>query len=193
MSTSAIRRRCAGLGDGEPASLIGERMQFGPVSGAGAEQLALIAEVRVDGVTLNPCRLGDRRDRRSRRADARVELDRCLHDAIVVSPRRARRAVSAGRFESLHSSVQRKLDSLRVPGDNRCTLPCNERMRPCSTSISTRSAEGRRVHSRPAPARRKWASRTRARSGTRARRPCTSSSSRACTSALIETAPRSCC
>ena len=58
------------------------RMSRRPVLGAGSEERAVVGEVRVDGVPLDARPCGDRADRRPRRADARVQVDRGLDDPL---------------------------------------------------------------------------------------------------------------
>ncbi len=53
-----------------------------PVLGAGPEERAVVGEVRIDGVPLDARPLGDPADRRSRGADARVQIDRGLNDSL---------------------------------------------------------------------------------------------------------------
>ena len=71
------------------------------------EELALVPEVGVDGVALHAGLLGDRRDRRVRGTDARMQADRRLDDPL------------AGLGEPLSASFQLVLAS-------HCTLVYRE-------------------------------------------------------------------
>ena len=68
--------------DGRPGCGIREGMEGRPVCLAGVEELLLAPEVRVDRVALDTCALGDRRDRRPRRPDARVQVHGRLDDSL---------------------------------------------------------------------------------------------------------------
>ncbi len=57
-----------GVGDARPRAGVGRRVERGPVGRAGAEQRLLAREVAVDGRALDAGLLGDRADRRPRRA-----------------------------------------------------------------------------------------------------------------------------
>ena len=61
---------------------VGQRMLRLPVLGARPEERSVVGEVRVDGVPLDACPLGDPADRRPRRAGARVQVDRGLDDPL---------------------------------------------------------------------------------------------------------------
>ena len=71
------------IGDGLPPRGIGQRVAFHGPAGAGEEQVALVGEVGIDSVPLHAGALGDHRHRRRCRADAAVQIDRGVDDAVA--------------------------------------------------------------------------------------------------------------
>ena len=70
-----------GILDAGPGPDVGHRVLRRPVRGAGGEERGLVGEVAVDGRAAHAGVLGQRADRRARRADRAVQRDGALGDA----------------------------------------------------------------------------------------------------------------
>ena len=84
----AVERRKAGaqplvaIRDRAPRLGVGQRIALDVQSRAGQAQAALVGEMRIERVALHAGALGHHAEGRLRRADAAVQLDRGLDDAL---------------------------------------------------------------------------------------------------------------